>query len=174
MASIENTIKDLQRIPAPLNIDKIIAYILQWYEQKSLEKLKTNKIPIMTESLLKKTKTVIKSLKIITKHWDDRIDTRIHQRIRKVIIMINENCHMEKKQAPVIEWNLAKKIARSLWNDISVKQGSNIKMIRHRKAAATLLLLAHKSGGRWIDHHRLFWQDLKFSKVNGKKVVQAQ
>ena len=82
---------------------------------------------------MKKTKTVIKSLKIISKNWDDRTAIRIHQRIRKTIVMINENCHMEKKQAPVLEWSLAKKIAKSLWNDISVRQGSNIKMIRHRK-----------------------------------------
>ena len=80
---------------------------------------------------------------------------------------------MEKRQAPVIPWSLAKKIANALWRDTSVSKGSNIRMIRHRKAAATVLLLAHKSGGRWIDHHRICWEDLIFSNSNGNKTVQA-
>ena len=78
-----------------------------------------------------------------------------------------------KKQAPVIEWNITKKIAKSLWEDISVSRGSNITSIRNRKAAATALLLAHTSGGRWIDIHRMKWEDLKFKKTIDTMYVQA-
>lgn len=173
LTDIEFTIKDILSIPAPLTIDKLIAYILTWYENKSLKKLQRSKIPIMTESLLKKTNIVVKILKMTMTPYDDLIGLRIHQRIRKVIKMINETCHMAKKQAPVVDYETIKKIAKSLWEDISVPRGSNIKAIRHRKAAATALLLSHKCGTRWKDLHRIHWEDLQFSCRAGKKVVQA-
>ena len=80
---------------------------------------------------------------------------------------------MAKKQAPVIPWNITKKIAYHLWRDTSIPRGSNINAIRNRKAAATVSLLAATSGGRWIDVHRIRWEDLTFKTENNTKYVQA-
>ena len=174
LIEIELTIKDILLIPSPLTVDKMVSYLLQWYEQKSLRKLQRAKIPIITESLLKKTKIVIKVLKMLTSDFDETIGIRILQRIRKVIIMINESCNMEKHQAPIVSWEMAKRIADKLWNDTSVSRGSSIKSIRKRKAAATALLLTNSSGSRWQDLHRVRWEDLSFSCQNNKKIVQAK
>ena len=127
----------------------------------------------MTDTLFKKTKLVIKACKLIVKNFPDALGIRIQQRIRKTITMINQNCNMAKKQAPVINWDITKKLAKSLWEDISVPRGSNITSIRARKAAATALILTAKSGARWIDVHRIMWQDLKFTSTNGHVIVQA-
>ena len=107
------------------------------------------------------------------KNFNDPLSTRILQRIRKTITVVNSTCNMAKKQAPVINWDITKRIAKSLWEDISVERGSNITSIRSRKAAATALILTAKSGARWIDIHRLHWQDLKFTSEGGHVIVQA-
>ena len=165
--------KDILVISQPLTINKIISYILKWYEDKSLVKMRTKNIPIMTETLLKKTQLVIKACKLLSPNFEEVMAIRINQRIRKTITMINGTCLMAKKQAPVIDWDTSKKIAKRLWNDISVGRGSSIASIRKRKAAATALLLTATCGGRWIDVHRIFWEDLKFHTENSIKIVQA-
>ena len=173
LRELQSTLTDILRISPPINIDKLVSYILQWYETKSLTKLRTSKIPIMTETLSKKTQIVIKAMKLIAKHWDEPMTIRLQQRIQKTIIMINKSCHMKKKQAPAIPWSIIKKIYLQLWDDISVDRGSNIQAIRLRKAAATALALSNLGGSRWIDLHRIHWEDLMFSKSGNIKFVQA-
>ena len=173
LVDFKSTVLDILALKRPLTVDKLVSYILLWYESKSLIKLKRSDIPIMTETLFKKTLMVIKVCKLVSKNFNDVFAIRIQQRIRKTIMLVNQTCNMAKKQAPVIEWNITKKIAKSLWEDISVSRGSNITSIRNRKAAATALLLAHTSGGRWIDIHRMKWEDLKFKKTIDTMYVQA-
>lgn len=110
---------------------------------------------------------------MLTSEFDETIEIRILQRIKKVIIMINETCLMQKKQAPILDWNTAKLIAHRLWNDTTISQGASIKAIRKRKAAATALLLTNACGSRWQDLHRVRWEDLIFTCQNNKKIVQA-
>ena len=172
MVELKSTIMDLIKLQ-PLTVNKLVAYLLKWYESKSLIKLERSDIPIMTETLLKKSQMLIKACRLISRNFDDLMALRIQQRIRGTITMINQNCNMAKKQAPVIEWNITKKIAQGLWNDISVNRGSNITSIRNRKGAATALLLAFTSGARWIDLHRLKWEDLKFKSIDDMLYVQA-
>ena len=164
---------DIIHIPKPLTVSKLISYLLDWYERKSIIKLQRSDIPVMTETLFKKTNLVIKACKLLSKNFEDVMGVRIHQRIRKTIKMINQNCLMTKKQAPVIPWNITKRIANCLWRDTSVPRGSNITTIRKRKAAATILLLVATSGGRWVDAHRLKWEDLIFKDDGETKFVQA-
>ena len=128
----------------------------------------------MTESLLTKAKIVIKVMKLMSDQFTVIHEQRLLQRIRTVIVEINTNCPMFKKQAPVIEWSKVKLLVKHLWRDTSVVNGSNINIIRKRKAAATAMFLAAKSGGRWIDVHRLRWEDLKFSKIDNINFIQAK
>ena len=173
MLDLKSTMKDIIVISKPLTVEKLISYILKWYETKSIVKMRTQKIPIMTETLLKKTKLVIKACKILSKNFEEAMALRIQQRIRRTINIVNSTCHMKKKQAPVIDWDTAKRIAKRLWNDTSVGRGSSVKSIRKRKAAATAFLLTTLCGGRWIDLHRIHWEDLKFHCENSKRIVQA-
>ena len=80
---------------------------------------------------------------------------------------------MKKKQAPAIPWSIIKRIYNQLWNDISVDRGSNINSVRLRKAAATALALSNLGGSRWVDLHRIRWEDLIFEKTGSTKFVQA-
>ena len=80
---------------------------------------------------------------------------------------------MKKRQAPVIDWDTVKLISNKLWTDTTVGRGSSVKSIRKRKAAATALLLVNTCGGRWIDLHRIHWEDLKFHIENSNRIVQA-
>lgn len=128
----------------------------------------------MTSSLLNKTKIVIKVMKMISSSFNTIHEHRLLQRIRHVIATINLSLPMFKKQAPVIAWDQVKRLSRALWNDTTVPRGSNIRVIRFRKAAATVMILAAKSGGRWIDIHRLRWEDLHFSKVDNINFIQAK
>ena len=173
MLDLKSTMKDILVISAPLTVEKLVSYILKWYETKSLVKMRTQKIPIMTETLFKKTKLVIKACKMLSTNFEEAMALRIQQRIRKTIAMVNDTCHMQKRQAPVIDWDTTKKIAKKLWTDTSVRRGSSIKSIRKRKAAATALLLTATCGGRWIDIHRTHWEDLKFHIENSTRIVQA-
>ena len=173
LIELRSTMKDIIQLQKPLTVEKLVSYILKWYEIKSLVKLKRSDIPIMTETLFKKTKLVIKACSQLSSNFDENMATRIQQRIRKTITTVNQSCLMAKKQAPTIPWNITKKIANHLWQDISIPRGSNITAIRKRKAAATALLLSAKCGGRWIDTHRIFWEDLKFRTEKSTKFVQA-
>ena len=128
----------------------------------------------MTESLLNKTKIVIKIMKLISNNFSFRHEQRLLHRIRNIIVEINTACPMFKKQAPVVTWAKVKLISKQLWADTSVDRGSNIAIIRKRKAAATAMVLAAKSGGRWIDIHRLRWEDITFTKNNNIHFVQAR
>ena len=128
----------------------------------------------MTERLLKKAKIVIKTMHLISNEFTVLHEQRLLQRIRSLICKINIELPMFKKQAPICAWAEAKKISEALWRDISVTSGSNVSMIRKRKAAATAIILASKTGARWIDVHRLRWEDLVFSKVDNTKFIQAK
>ena len=128
----------------------------------------------MTENLLAKTKIVIKSMKLISSEFTTLHEQRLLQKIRKLIVNINSACPMFKKQAPIVTWDTVKKISKALWVDTSVYRGSNISIIRKRKAAATAMVLAAKSGGRWKDVHRIRWEDIDFSSSNGIRFVQAR
>ena len=171
---MDETLADIMSLSDPISVSILSKYIIQWYADKSLIKLKTANIPIMTEHLLSKTKIVIKVMKMLSNDFTMIHEQRLLQRIRNVITHINLSCPMFKKQAPVVPWNIVKSIAKALWDDVSVAHGSNISIIRKRKAAATAMILASKSGGRWIDVHRLKWEDLDFSTVDNIKFITAK
>ena len=171
---VDSTLADITALSGPLTVSLLSKYIIAWYADKSFAKLKKANIPIMTENLLNKAKIVIKVMKMISNEFTLIHEQRLLQRIRNVIVHINFNCPMFKKQAPVVTWNTVKLIAKNLWNDTSIPRGSNVNTVRKRKAAATAMLLASKSGGRWIDVHRLRWEDLNFSKIDNILFIQAK
>lgn len=171
---VDSTIADITSLAGPITVSLLSKYIIYWYTQKSLAKLQKSKIPIVTESLLRKTKIVIKVMRIISNEFNAIHEQRLLRRIRQVIVSINLAFPMFKKQAPVILWDEVKRISSSLWRDTSIGRGSCITTIRKRKAAATAMILTAKCGGRWADIHRLRWEDLDFSKSDNVRFIQAR
>ena len=61
-----------------------------------------------------------------------------------------------------------------MWDDDKVSRGKGPAAIRTRKRAATALVLAAYTGGRWIDIHRLQWQDLKLTSTPSQTFLIAE
>ena len=127
----------------------------------------------MTNALKKRTRLTIKALKTLTdvpfimeRRLDNVIDTVIHR--------INMEFNLKTKQAPFITTVRALQIAHNLWNDDIVRRGRGPRAIRTGRRAATALVLAAYSGGRWIDLHRLKWEDLRKTKTPTQTFLIAE
>ena len=127
----------------------------------------------MTNALRKRTKLTLRALKeiaevpvVLEKRLENVIDTVIHQ--------INMEFNLKTKQAPFITTIMALKIANILWTDDKISRGKGWKAIRTRKRAATALVLAAYTGGRWVDIHRLKWEDLRTSKTPSQTFLTAE
>ena len=89
---------------------------------------------------------------------------QLEHRVLRLIQRINHQFNFQPKQAPIISTENAFKIACHLWNDESRTRGTTTASIPNRKKAATVTVLASLSGSRWVDLHRLHWEDIKIER----------
>ena len=127
----------------------------------------------MTNALKKRTKLTIKALKTLTE-VPLVMEKRLENVIDDVIHRINMEFNLKTKQAPFITTIRALEIANALWNDNQVRRGRGLRAIRTGKRAATALVMAAYSGGRWIDIHRLKWEDLRTTKTPSQTFLIAE
>ena len=127
----------------------------------------------MTNSLRRRMKLTIQALKSIA-DVPLVLEKRLENAIDNVIHKINMEFNLKTKQAPFITTIRALQIANALWDDESRGPGISDFTIRTRKRAALALILAAYSGGRWIDIHRLKWEDLQKSKTSTMTFIMAE
>ena len=144
---------------------------MQWYLSKSQKKLQKSANPIMTKSLRRRLLVTQKALESLMTSPPYVLINRLEQKVMTVIKMINNMFDLQTKQAPLLRTADAFRIATQLWEDNSRTQGTRPTSIPLRKKAATVLVLASLSGSRWIDLHRIHWQDLKFTNTGPTKVM---
>lgn len=144
---------------------------MQWYLSKSQKKLQKSNIPIMTKSLHRRLLVTQKALNSLTTAPPYVLVKRLEQKVMSVIKIINNMFDLQTKQAPLLRTADAIRIALFLWSDISRTRGTRPTSIPLRKKAATVLVLASLTGSRWIDLHRIHWQDLKFTDTGPTKVM---
>lgn len=130
-------------------------------------------LPIMTNALRKRTRLTLRALKTVAT-VPFVLEKRLENLIDAVIYKINMEFNLKTKQAPFITTVRALQIANALWQDDKISRGVGWKAIRTRKRASTALVLAAYTGGRWIDIHRLKWEDLKISKTPTKTFLIAE
>ena len=145
---------------------------MSWYFKKSKIKLKRCSIPIMTQSLRRRLLVTQKALQTLMTDPPYILIKRLEQRIARVIYQINFKFNLQTKQAPLLPTNDAVKIANHLWNDESRTRGTRPQTIRLRKTAATVLMLASLSGSRWVDLHRLHWEDIRFEQIGPHRAMR--
>ena len=133
---------------------------MQWYLQKSCRKFQKTAIPIITRSLRRRFYVTVKAVQTLTSEIPYFILKQLEKRVFRTIQKINNQFNFQPKQAPLIPTNDAFKIANHLWNDETRTRGTRESSIINRKKAATATVLAALSGSRWIDLHRLHWQDI--------------
>ena len=124
----------------------------------------------MTTSLKRRTKLTIKVMKSLSE-FPLILQKRLENAIDKVIQNINLHFNMKTKQASFISMPNAVKIAHELWNESAPRRRRGEAT---RKKAATALVMAAFTGGRWIDIHRLQWQDLKKSRTSTMLFITAE
>ena len=99
------------------------------------------------------------------------LEKRLQNAIDRIIQDINVRFNLKTKQANFISTPLAIKIATILWTDSIPRKRHGE---RTRKKAAAAIMMAAFSGGRWIDIHRLRWEDLKKSRTSTMLFITAE
>ena len=127
--------------------------------------------PIMTKSLKRRLLVTQKALQTLTSSPPYVMIKRLEQKVANVIFLINNLFDLQTKQAPILRTADAIRIATSLWADETRTRGTRPNSILLRKKAAAVLVLASLSGSRWIDLHRIHWQDLKFENTGVNTVM---
>ena len=127
-------------------------------------------LPIMTISLKRRLQITIKAMKSLSE-FPLILERRLVNAIEKIIQDINLKFNLKTKQANFISTPTAMKIATILWTDSDPRR---IRGEATRKKAAVALMMAAFTGGRWIDIHRLQWQDLKKSKTSTMLFITAE
>ena len=138
--------------------------ILQWYLSKSATKFQRAHIPIITKSLRRRLIITIKAVQTLTNEFPYILLKQLEHRVLRLIQRINHQFNFKPKQAPIIQSDDAFRIAHLLWNDETRTRGTTDSSILNRKKAATVTVLATLSGSRWIDLHRIHWEDIKIEK----------
>ena len=145
--------------------------IMQWYLAKSQIKLQKTATPIMTKSLRRRLLVTQKALQTLMTSPPYVLIKRLEQKVMNVIKLINNMFDLQTKQAPLLRTADAFRIAKFLWDDISRTRGTKPTSIPLRKKAATALVLATLTGTRWIDLHRIHWEDIKFTNTGPAMVM---
>ena len=99
------------------------------------------------------------------------LQKRLENTIDKVIRELNLHFNLKTKQASFISTPAALQVAHGLWNEAAPRRRRGEST---RKKAATALVMAAFTGGRWIDIHRLQWQDLKKSRTSTMLFITAE
>ena len=121
----------------------------------------------MTISLKRRTKLTIKVMKSLS-DFPLVLEKRLENAIDKVIKDVNIQFNLKTKQANFISTPVAIKIATKLWTNRR-KHGESTK-----KKAAVALMMASFTGGRWVDIHRLRWEDLRKSRTSTMLFITAE
>ena len=154
----------------PITVKLLTSHILQWYWEKSVKKIKRFNLPIITTSLKRRTKLTIQVMKSLSE-FPLILEKRLQNAIDKVIKNINMSFNLKTKQANFLTIPLALKLANLLWTGPTPRR---IRGEATRKKAAVALVMCAYTGSRWIDVHRLQWQDLKKSKTSTMLFITAE
>ena len=168
MSTFTNEVLDVQKVllrhPHNLTVNFLFRIIVQWYLRKSATKLQRSTIPIITKSLRRRLFITIRAVQSLTSEFPYILLKQLEFRILKLIQRINNQFNFKPKQAPIVSTEDAFRIANYLWKDESRTRGTRSSSIINRKKAATVTVLASLSGSRWIDLHRLHWEDIVIEK----------
>ena len=115
----------------------------------------------MAKSLKRRLLVTIRAVQTLTNHFPYLMLKKLEFRVTRIIQKISQQFNFQPKQAPLIFTNDAFRIAQHLWEDETRTRGTRQISIRNRKKAAVVTVLASLSGSRWIDLHRLRWEDIK-------------
>ena len=139
--------------------------------QKSELKLQKSCVPIITRSLRRRLYVTVKAVQTLTSDFPYLLLKQLEFRVLRLIQRINNQFDFTPKQAPIVTSSEAFLIANQLWNDNSRTRGTRSTSIPNRKKAATVTVLATLSGSRWIDLHRIHWEDIVIEKSNLSKFM---
>ena len=138
--------------------------ITLWYMQKSEQKLQKSCVPIITRSLRRRLYVTVKAVQTLTSDFPYLLLKQLEYRVLQLIQRINNQFDFSPKQDPIVSSADAFKIAEQLWGDETRTRGTRESSIPNRKKAATVTVLATLSGSRWMDLHRLHWEDIQFER----------
>ena len=147
-----------------ISVQFLFRTITQWYIQKSEQKFKNSCVPIITRSLRRRLYVTVKAVQTLTSDFPYLLLKQLEYRVLQLIQRINNQFDFSPKQAPIVSTDDAFRIAHQLWNDESRTRGTRDSSIPNRKKAATCTVLATLSGSRWMDLHRIHWQDIVIEK----------
>ena len=128
-------------------------------------------MPIITRSLRRRLYVTVKAVQTLTSDFPYIVLKQLEYRVLQLIQKINQQFDFSPKQAPIVSSNDAFKIAMQLWQDESRTRGTRSSSIKNRKKAAVATVLATLSGSRWMDLHRLHWEDVVIQRSNVAKFL---
>ena len=143
-----------------ITVNFLFCSITKWYIKKSEQRLLKYCVPIITRSLRRRLYVTVKAVQTLTSDFPYILLKQLEYRVLQLIQRINNQFDFSPKQAPIISTDDAFKIAEQLWHDETRTRGTRPSSITNRKKAATVTVLATLSGSRWIDLHRIHWQDI--------------
>ena len=146
---------------------------MKWYLERSRKRLAKGQNPIKTKSLQRRLVVTLKALGTLSNNVPYVLLKRLEQKVMKVVQMVNNQFNLLTKQAPLLPMAEAFRISHHLWHNESRSRGTTKNTIPNRKRAATALVLASLSGARWIDIHRLHWNDIQFESEGVTKVMRV-
>lgn len=156
-----------------LTVNFLFQSIMHWYLLRSKRRLGKGKPPIKTKSLQRRLVVTLKALETLSSNVPYILLKRLEQKVMTVIQMVNNQFNLLTKQAPLLPMADAFRIANHLWHNESRTRGTTVNSIPTRKRAATVLVLASLSGARWIDLHRIHWNDIQFENDGVTKVMRV-
>ena len=119
----------------------------------------------MTKSLRRRLFVTIRAVQTLSQDFPYILLKQLEFRVTRMIQRINHQFDFQPKQAPLCYTTNAVRLATHLWHDESRTRGTRPISIFYRKQAAVVTILASLSGSRWIDLHRLHWEDIKIERT---------
>lgn len=155
----------LFQLAPPLTVKKITKFILNWYLTTSLSKLKTSSLPIKPSSLNRRLQQILKIMRDNYPAFTSIHEMRLKQYVRDFTVKLHARFCLKKKQANPLSWPDARKLALKLWNTTLSTTQTRANSVLLRKAAALALMFGTATGARWVDLHRLRWEDISKVKI---------
>ena len=150
----------LFQLESPLTVYKLVVYLMNWYQQTSLNKLKKSSLPLKPGALNRRLQHVVRIMRDRYPNFHNLHEMRLKQYVREFTVKLHAKFCLQTKQANPLSWPDARNLALKLWNATLTRTQTRTNSVLLRKAAALALMLGTATGARWGDLHRLRWEDI--------------